>query len=81
MAVTLRKVHIDDRQWKWYIRGSCAYRSYGNLVVFSPNGKRHEISREMWEPGYDRYRDEENWPNITPGQVTKYIKEHLQVEV
>jgi len=69
MGKTLRRLHIDKKVWKWYVKGQ-----RGNIIVFSPSGERYEIqlqdflrvSHPLWEIEYLTYK-------IRPSEVKDYI--------
>ena len=70
----LRKIHIDDREWKYYFKGQ-----RGNCVIFSPDGHRYEIPiKQLLEfkgdldPDFDyeyiKY-------SILPSDIKKFIEQ------
>lgn len=73
---SLRKVHIDGREWKYYLRGE----RRGKLIIFSPDGARHEITRYQYTEVTKTTAptwDDGIWPIITPGDVKTYIQQAI----
>ena len=77
----MHRIHIGDDIWKWYVT-----RLRGPIVVFSPFGKRHEVSigdyaRFTGMRGSDFEIncacDERSYPTVTPAEVKRYIFEKL----
>lgn len=79
---SLRSVHIDGQEWKWYVRGAkrCnEYYNYRSPVIFSPDGERTDVPFEMfvsllWKTG------ELPFPNleaVAPGNIVHFIRTFL----
>ena len=70
----LRKLHINEEIWKWYLRGQ-----RGNIIIFSPHGKRFEVSLIDFATHQGEidpeYLVEHLCYNLTPGEVKKYIED------
>ena len=70
-----RKIHIGGEIWKWYLRGQ-----RGNLIVFTPRGKREEVPLEKYISfmgGDPAYEVENIAYTILPSGVKKYIEKNL----
>lgn len=69
----MRKVHIDDKEWKYLIIGSM-------IVIRTPDNKKHVT--DMTE-AFNMTNDEvekglyKGWLHIGPGDIKKYIQENL----
>lgn len=77
---TLRKIHIDEREWKYYFRGNTRG---GKLIIFNPNGARHEITQDQYIDVMKRKAptwDDRLWPAITPGDVKTYIEKIILIK-
>lgn len=66
--VQLRKVHINNRVWKYYVNDKTEF-----LIIFCPERKRFEISLV----NYFKAISEEPRVFVTPGDVKRFIEEKL----
>lgn len=75
MMKALRKIHINQDTWKYYLRGQ-----RGNLIIFAPSGKRHEISLEEFIKfigGDPDYEVDNISYTILPSNVKAYIEKKI----
>lgn len=75
--ISLRKVHIDGQEWKWYVRGWSASKPKNgdNLVIFDFEKKRYEIEKNVFSHLMNKvvsYRPEMG--SLPPGDVVTFIR-------
>jgi len=62
----VRKVLVNDDEWKWYAKATGDWSESATLVVFDPDGGRTEVKQFVGEG-----------EPITPAMVRAYIEECL----
>jgi len=70
MSITLRKVNIDDAEWKWYIKDK-------DIIIFSPEKVRTRVSIKDFhqrQPSNINIDTSVKNEAITPGKLVYYIK-------
>jgi len=75
MKYVLRKIHIGEDIWKWYLRGQ-----RGSMIVFSPKGKRSVVPLETivkFKGGDPDYEIDNIAYTILPSEVKRFIEHNL----
>ena len=74
MKKYIRKVHIDDKIWIWYIQRDTHESDFENVVIISPEKNRNVVSVStfyIWKKNHDFTRCK----GIGPGDIKEYIKD------
>lgn len=74
MKKYLRKVHINEEKWIWYVKGNAD--GGGNLIIISPNKIRTVINVDDFHK-WKRERDSLTCKGIGPGEVKLYVQENI----
>jgi len=74
MALSLRKIHIDGQEWKWYLKDG--------VVIFSPEKKRTLVEFGTFELFCRNFYDDfalnkDGRFAITPGRISDYIESEI----
>ena len=74
MKKYLRKVHINEEKWIWYVKGNAD--GGGNLIIISPNKRRNTVNVDEFHK-CKRERNFLTCKGIGPGEVKTYIQEKI----
>jgi hypothetical protein len=73
MKKSIRKVHINEEEWKYTIQGD-GHGDITSITVFSPIRVRHAILAKDF---FGRELATHENPQVTPAMVKKYIQKNL----
>lgn len=65
MKKCLRKVHIDNNEWKYYV-------NYSSVIIFSPTKQRYDVDIYECSIGFN-----DDPRNVTPASVKEYIEQKI----
>lgn len=73
MKASLRKVHINEEEWKYTVQGD-SHGDIASVTIFSPIRVRHAILAKDF---FGYVPDTHGGEIITPSMVKKYIQKNL----
>jgi len=67
----LRNIHIDGKEWIWYVRGN---NDSGDIIIISPEKKRYVVPMKEFIDNTYLYSCK---ISVTPGNVKEYIQDKI----